>query len=161
MRAGEAEQPSVMARQVFMRQLEITMRKHEEHFRAFAVWHYSLTVIMDMWCAKIATFRGLSDIDEVMGKLCARNYITKHFNYEYKTRPHMFRQIFLSILASCAIWNVLVFSISEDPNGTPALEPSTGNMNTAEKSTSSINAANAIGEADKIGRANGDNDLNE
>ena len=73
----------------------------------------------------------------------------------------MFRQIFLSILASCAIWNVLVFSISEDPNGTPALEPSTGNMNTAEKSTSSINAANAIGEADKIGRANGDNDLNE
>ena len=78
-----------------------------------------------------------------------------------KRAPICLDRFSFQFLAPCAIWNVLVFSISEDPNGTPALEPSTGNMNTAEKSTSSINAANAIGEADKIGRANGDNDLNE
>ena len=55
-----------------------------------------------------------------------------------------------------------VYSISEDPTGTgtpaPAVTSSTGSVILAEKRTPSTTAANAIGEADEIGHANGDND---
>ena len=58
------------------------------------------------------------------------------------------------------MYTYYVYSISEDPTGTPApaVTSSTGSVILAEKRTPSTTAANAIGEADEIGHANGDND---